>query len=424
MVSLGVIAARLSCAARLLNRGRVPVVDGAVSTAASGARTSRGAAGRARGRHARRAAAGIAVLCAAGTIGVPGAAGAQPCGEIDPLPLPAEVLDRLIADLRGADAAAGDVSAAVGERLAAYHRMVQVAQEVDDAYGTCDVPAAGDEERFRAAAGRELARWSDWRAEAWAACAALVAETHASGEEARTCVREGARPLRPLAPQPPAGWLEAGADDGARIFEELRDGLDARDAAARTDLVAICLAAGDWQGALDLGRPLSWTYEGGLLRAAALAGFGEVEDAASAYRRLVHRDPGRPEAHFNLALLAAARWYWPRRGPAGLRRPFLHALAYLCLTDAADDPESADDATGFARNLEEALSGRSAWIWRSEEGQPPLPLPVSELGPEAQGFPAGTPFAHTCPEVLREAAPGLGRTRGVTDVVDDASIRR
>jgi hypothetical protein len=133
------------------------------------------------------------------------------------------------------------------------------------------------------------------------------------------------------------------------------------------------------------------------------------------YRRLVRREPGRPEAHFNLALLAAARWSWPSRGPAGLRAPFFHALAYLCLTDPADDPELADEATGFARNLEEALTGRSAWIWHGGDEEPPLPLPVSELGPEEQGFPADTPFAHTCDEVLREAAPGWQPTAPATE---------
>ncbi|MBI5488384.1 MAG: hypothetical protein HY905_13710 [Deltaproteobacteria bacterium] len=333
------------------------------------------------------------------------AAAAQPCGGYEPAALPTETLDRLIADLQGATADAADEAASPGERIAAYHRIVGLAEGVRDAYSICDVPASDDEERFRAATGRGLAAWNEWKDAAWRDCAGVVAGTHASGEEARTCVEQGAKPLRPLAPGAPAPWRDADADGGARLFDELRDGFDEEDVVARTDLAAICLAAGDWQGALDFAEPLAGTYEGDLLRAAAMAGQGEGNRAAGLYRRLVRRDPGRPEAHFNLAMLAASRWWWPRRGPAELRAPFFHTLAYLCLTDAADNPALADEATGFARNLEEALNGRSFWIWHGDDEQPPLPLPVSELGPEMKDYPADTPYAHTCEEVLREAAP-------------------
>jgi hypothetical protein len=375
----------------------------------------RATADRPGGGAVRHPAPWIAALCVTAALAAPGPAAAQPCGGYDATPLPTETLDRLISDLQDADAAAADAAAGVGSRIAAFHRIVDTAQKVDDAFSICDVPAAEDEERFRAATGRELANWSEWRDEAWTACAALVAETHASGAEACACVQLGAHPLRPLAPRPPRIWCAAGADNGARIFAELRDGLDDEDAAARTDLAAICLAVGDWQGALDLARPLAGTYAGDLLCGAALAGRGDRERAARTYRRLVRRDPGRPEAHFNLALLASAQRRWPERGPAGLRAPFFHALAYLCLTDPADDPELTDEATGFARNLEEVLNGRSAWIWSADDEEPPLPLPVSKLGSEAQGFPADTPFAHTCEEVLREAAPGWEPTAPATD---------
>jgi hypothetical protein len=398
-----------------VNAREAHVVETAMDTGTERTRRMRATGDRTRGGALRRPTPWTAALCATAALVLPGPAAAQPCGGYDAAPLPTDTLERLISDLQDADAAAADAAAEVGSRIAAFHRIADVAQEVDDAYSTCDVPAADDEERFLADTGRELARGSEWRDEAWTACAALVAETHASGEAARTCVRQGAHPLRPLAPRPPGTWCAAGADDGARIFAELRDGLDDQDTATRTDLAAICLAVGDWQGALDLAGPLEGTYAGELLRGAALAGRGDGEEAARTYRQLVRRDPGRPEAHFNLALLAAARWHWPERGPAGLRAPFFHALAYLCLTDPADDPELADAATGFARNLEEALNGRSAWIWRAEDEQPPLPLPVSKLGPEAQGFPADTPFAHTCAEVLREAAPGWEPTAPATD---------
>jgi hypothetical protein len=219
-------------------------------------------------------------------------------------------------------------------------------------------------------------------------------------------VREGARPLRPLAREAPAAWREAGADDGARIFEEMRAAWNGEDDEVRADLAAICLEATDWDGALDLILVPPRTYEQALLRAAALAGRGDLDEANCAYRRMVRGQPGRPEAHFNLALVASSRWSWPTRGPAHLRGAFFHALAYLCLTDPADDPVLADEATDLARNLEEVLTGKSAWIWHGDEEPPPLPLPVEELGPESQGFPADTPHAHTCREVLREAAPG------------------
>ncbi|MBI5500549.1 MAG: hypothetical protein HY907_09920 [Deltaproteobacteria bacterium] len=340
---------------------------------------------------------------------LPRAASAQPCGGYNPATLPAETVDRLSAELQDADADAADEEAPPGQRIAAYRRIVGLAEEVRDSYSICDVPSSDDEESFRAATGQGLAGWSDWKDAAWRDCAAVVARTHASGDEARACVEQGAKPLRLLASEAPAEWLEADADGGARLFDELRDGFDEADDTARTNLAAICLAAGDWAGVLELAEPLTGSYEGDLLRAAAMAGQGEGNRAAGLYRRLVRRDPGRPEAHFNLALLAASRWWWPRRGPAELRAPFFHALAYLCLTDAAENPELADDATGFARNLEEALNGRSFWIWHGDDEQPPLPLPVSELGPEMKDYPADTPFARTCEEVLREAAPGWSR---------------
>jgi hypothetical protein len=171
------------------------------------------------------------------------------------------------------------------------------------------------------------------------------------------------------------------------------------------EVAAMQLASHDFHGVLVTLANLRGN-EADLLRGAAQDGLDQPVEAEHTFREILRRDPDRPEAHFDLALLTLSHLYdpdWPT--PARLRAAHDHARVFLCLLDTAAHPELADDGTDLLRRLEERRTGHSAWFWKSDEPQPPLPLPRAKLGREAQGFSPRHPVATTCSAVLRRANP-------------------
>jgi len=287
---------------------------------------------------------------------------------------------------------AEDTSARPGDRLRGFVALAHVADEMRKAYSICAVPAKTDDDWFRSATGWKLSEADAMREDAYRRCRAYVAHVHAAGPEARECIAT-ARKVMYLGPAPPAGWIFADADASVYFYGLI---------ISRLDTAAAQLASHDWSGVLATVDSLHG-YDADLLRAAALDGLDRPSEAERIFLRLIHRSSERREAHFDLALLVSshrfdAHWALSRR----LRSAFEHARIFLCLLDGTDS-ELADEGADLLRTLEEHRTGHSAWFWSSDQTQPPLPLPLRYLGPEAQGLFLPTHrAATTCTAVLKD----------------------
>jgi hypothetical protein len=317
------------------------------------------------------------------------AAAAQPCAGYREHPIEA-LREGLAAKQLAAAQMAEDTNAKPSQRLRGFVALARVADEMRGAYSICSVPAKADDDWFRSETGWKLSEADAMREDAYRRCRTLVAQVHAAGPEARACLDAAHRPGY-LTPAPPAAWSAADADASAALAAQTKRPLD---------IAAIALASHDWN---DVLATVASGYDADLLRGAALDGLDRTDEAERVFRRLIRRSPERREAHFDLAMLVISHiydgdWATPRR----VRSAFEHARIFLCLLDGAD-PELADDGTGLLRQLEEHRTGSSAWFWHSDQTQPPLPLPLRTLGPEARSlFEPTHRAATTCAAVLRD----------------------
>jgi hypothetical protein len=267
------------------------------------------------------------------------------------------------------------------------HAARDRADAFDELYGALMSPVAGgaasiDEGAERALRDRTGLSFADFRrgsAPAWRRCGDLVRTLHVLGDEARLCVR------RALADH---FATEVALDAFALQTTELQ--------------------SGDFDGVIAHVTP--GTYEADLTIAVAKIGQGQFEAADARLVELIRREPSRPEAHYNRALLAASRRYLSEQKSwivAQDRLAFLHFRAFLCTREAARMRIAGDlwlAATRGAEDAERRLTGGTHWSWRTGDKRPrpflPQPLLPAQMR-DTEGA-AAAPTS-TCAEVMKQA---------------------
>ena len=290
------------------------------------------------------------------------------------------------------DRIAGDEAIAQSQNRtpeARVHAARDRADAFDELYGALLSPIAGGARSIEDGAERELqARtglsFADFRrgsTAAWRHCADFVSALHLVSDEARICLRR------------------ASAD---RFGSEM-----ALDAFA---LSTPELQSGDYAGALAKLGARRGDYDADLSMAVARIGQGQLDAADALLAEIIRREPARPEAHYDRAMLAAVRRYTSEQKQWVItqdRRAFVHFRAFLCLREGARLPFGGDAWLAAARGAEDAerrLTGKTHWSWPSAEKRAPPFLPQPLLPREMrddEGARMGS--TSTCRQVLAEA---------------------
>jgi hypothetical protein len=279
-------------------------------------------------------------------------------------PGPSQALTLVRARALGDRIARDDAQMAAGEPQKRIHAARDRAEVFDELYGALQSPVAGGARSIEDGAERELlartgVSFADFRRgsePAWRKCADLVRTLHATHDEARTCVSR------------------ASAD---------RFGSSVALQAYAVDSVE--LTSGDYDAVFA--HAARGTYDGDVTSAVALIGLGKLDRADALLDEIIRRDPRRPEAHYNRALLAATRRYTSEQKAWIVqqdRLAFEHFKAFLRLRERATLSGRGDTWLTAARGAEEAerrLTGKSHWSWRTGEQPAPPFLPQHLLPP-------------------------------------------
>lgn len=327
----------------------------------------------------------------------PAVATGQPCGGHDEVRL-GETLGAWTATHTEQTRIANDGGATANERVAAFKALLGLAQEMRRRFGICDRPGPREEQQFRTATGRSLLDARKLQEETLRSCSRFAAAAHLSPASSAECWEDinGHRDLAWLVPAPLAAWAKADANTSAALYGAALSLLDAgpSDIGARRDVAAMQLASGDFRSTLRTTFRVLEDTELLALRSAALAGLGRWPSAERVLGRLVRDHPMRPDFHFNLAaLVARVSFDQPVSRRAGSREAQIYrsSLAFLCLTDAADDPPRTDRITDLL------------FLYNPKRSDKRLPLRKKKLGRDDRIKPGEA--RQTCADVLRNAAP-------------------
>jgi hypothetical protein len=240
------------------------------------------------------------------------------------------------------------------------HAARDRAEVFDEMFGVLQSPVAGGARSIEDGAESELrtrtgVSFDDFRrgsTPAWRRCADLVRKLHATDDEARTCVARASADT----------W---GSSVALQAFA----------------LASVELASGDYDGVIAHLGSRRGSYDADVTVAVALIGQGRLDDASALLDQCIRREPARPEAYFNRALLAATRRYESEKKAwitTQDRLAFEHFKAFLRLREHATLTAPGDTWLAAGQGAEEAerrLTGKSHWSWRTgdERARPFLP---------------------------------------------------
>lgn len=276
--------------------------------------------------------------------------------------------------------------------------------------------AAGAEAELRAITGLTFEKVAPAVPLAWQRCADEVRALHALDDGARECLAEVTRYTPAFAAHEgyalpaPAGFVASGATPAATqaIYRatQARLAAHADDVAARRALAAMQLATGDYGAVVATLAALAGDYDADVTAALATGAIDAVR-ADALFAALIHREPARPEAYYDRALLAVGRANSSEDvavRTAQFRLQFEMLRAFLCTSGAArlpGPPRVVETAARDAESVQWQVLGGSHWSWRTGEPRPPPFLPEELLPPSMHDgpLPGPTPSA-TCADVL------------------------
>jgi len=279
-------------------------------------------------------------------------------------PGPSRPLTRVRARALAERIARDDAQIQSGEAQKRIHAARDRAEVFDELYAALLSPVAGGASSIEDGAESELrartgVSFDDFRrgsTPAWRKCADLVRKLHATDDEAQTCLARASADT----------W---GSSVALRAFA----------------LASVELASGDYEAVIA--KTARGTYDGDVTLAVALIGQGKLDDASARLDEVIHREPARPEAHFNRALLAETRRYESEKKiwiTTQDRLAFEHFKAFLRLRDRATLTAPGDTWLAAGQGAEEAerrLTGKSHWSWRTGDQRAPPFLPQNLLPP-------------------------------------------